>query len=93
MDYKRFLIGVKSGDEYAKLDYDNITMDLNDYVLDAFLVKQLEDSDLDQIEEDNNVSEDNGEDIKAKINTQMRDQYNDKENIISTIHVDAIFFC
>ena len=64
MDYKRFLIGIKSDDEYAKLDYDNITMDLNDYVLDAFLVKQLEDSDLDQVEEDNKVSQDNGNDIE-----------------------------
>ena len=64
MDYKRFLIGIKSDDEYAKLDYDNITMDLNDYVLDAFLVKQLEDSDLDQVEEDDKVSQDNDNDIE-----------------------------
>ena len=40
--YKRFLIGMKQDEEYAKLSYENVTMDIKEYIIETFMIKQFE---------------------------------------------------
>ena len=65
MDYKRFLVGMKFDKEFAKLNYENVTMNIKEYIIDAILIKQF-DGDLDEIEEDAIVTEEDNETYKYK---------------------------
>ena len=67
MDYKRFLVGMRFDKEFAKLNYENVTMNIKEYIIDAILIKQF-DGDLDEIEEDAIVTEEDNENGTAKNN-------------------------